>query len=174
LFAKERRIHTQNVCCMYTEKRLTVEEIAELVNRTPRTVRRWCAEIGMPFYGDARRDDNGSWRVPESKVKAYLDKEQMKQAVGDSAAKEDTAVVRTDNGLALLGAMASEWRMIQEETLSEVSALRQEIEELRGALAEQHDDVNRRDELTDRAITEWRELREELHNHQPWWRRWFK
>ncbi|MCK9327769.1 MAG: helix-turn-helix domain-containing protein [Bacteroidales bacterium] len=159
---------------MYTEKRLTVEEIAELVNRTPRTVRRWCAEIGMPFYGDARRDGNGSWRVPESTVIAYLEKEQTKQAVSDSAATPPSAVTATVPAaidLAQLATLVTGWKQAQEDTQEEISALKYEVAMLRSALAEGN---KQRSEQTDQAIREWRELREELHNRRPWWRRWRK
>lgn len=57
---------------MTDELYLTTKEVAALVKRDERTVRRWCQEQDGPLHVIAIRDSEGQWRVPQSWVDQWL------------------------------------------------------------------------------------------------------
>lgn len=50
---------------------LTTVEVAERLNRAPKTIRKW---IGRGYFPGAVRPPGGQWLVPEADVKALFDR----------------------------------------------------------------------------------------------------
>ncbi len=145
---------------------MTVDEVAKRVKRDARTVRRWCSEPKGRLYNIALRDQEGAWRVPEEWVVQY-EKEHPPATITPMSVMGMPA----DNALVLLDGFLAEYRKDREDDRAEMAELRREVQELRAMLAERHVDARRRDEQTDAAITEWRELKEALKaSKRPWWR----
>lgn len=57
---------------MSEELYLTTKEVATIVKRDERTVRRWCQEVDGPLHVIAIRDSEGQWRIPQSWVDQWL------------------------------------------------------------------------------------------------------